>query len=58
MTGGQWNKYRDKLDQLLVPEDVKQPRRTDLEYQTTGTSREPWIDVNIPQAPGWPKGSS
>jgi hypothetical protein len=57
MTGGQWNKYRDKLDQLLVPVDVKQPRRTDLEHQTTGTSREPWIDVKIPPAPGWPGGS-
>lgn len=57
MTGGQWSKYRDKLDELLVPSDVKQPRRTDLEHQTTGTPREPWIDVRIPQALGWPDGS-
>ena len=43
--GGKWKKYN--IDEEVVPKDIPQPLRTDLEYQHTGSTWEPWIDLTF-----------
>ena len=50
------DKLKEEHQVHIVPDNVRQPQRTDLHYQKTGTPGEPYVSVRIPRAPNWAGG--